>query len=332
MTEKGQEMSTEALVHDGQASEPDKIALRKLIVANLGLADKLLTRLNSADRLPENLPEELTDLIIYRVVDEDGASFYKSIDIELFYQKLREGEVDLSEYFIRDKRAHTQTLPYMKFSPSRKLIRKMNRVNLADEEKLTYNNFITKIKKEGADVKKLAQQKKFFVESGEGFGLDLSARRRILSVEVDCNEENIKIFNGLKARSAEKIARDTERRIQIALDKNLEKARRKYPVIEGQPTEKLLQVLDRMHRLAKVVKESEIRDEMELLGKLVKINGEALANPVTGETIIDALTGEARRKVTLRFPQIFEFNQTMNRGHFTSLAVLMANKREKKES
>lgn len=314
--EKGEKMEASDL-NEKEVKAEEKAALKlanRKIKANQVLAKKLLELYFSKDGLPEKMPEELANLLVYRKVPIDRTDYFEAINTETFYLLLRKGAVELPDYWVRNKRVHTQALPYVHFGPSRKVIRKLDGDNVLEEERVILNEKIVRVRQGSPNVDRNDTQKQLFVESGEGQLLDLKKRPKILSIKTDATEENLALFDKLAGRSKEQIERIIEARINRALDKNIEAARVKYPAVDGQPNEKFLQIQERIHRLARVLKETEMKLEVELLGKYIK-----LEEPVGPEE----LTGETRKKITLQFPQVFPFEQTLNRGEFITLERLL---------
>lgn len=295
LKEKGSEMATEDL-KEQQAEDKQKAQeASEKVKANRKLAVKLLEMLDGEGRLPEKMPTELENLVVYQQVEIAGENYYEAVNTANFYLKLRKGAVALDDYFIRTKRAYSQTLPYVKY----------------EQGDRPYYRVVQK----KAQKDKLEMKKTLFGDSGEGHGLDLSTKPKILNFEVDATTENLALFEAMKSRTAAEIEAVISRRINRAVDRNITAARLKYAPVDGAPSEQFLKVQDRMHRLAKVLKEMEVKLETEVLGKLVRLEIEESPADV-GE--------EIKKKVILRLPQVFQFEQTFNQGQFQSLAQLRA--------
>lgn len=311
----GETMAAADLEDQKVKDKCDAQAANVKIRANQTLAKTLLELYFSAGGLPEKMPAELDNLLVYRMVPIDGEEFYEAVNTEVFYLKLRKGAVKMEDYYIRLARVHSQTLPYVDYKPSGHVIRRLDKPGISEEERVIINERVSRVRQKMPEMDKNDMKRQLFLESGEGQVLDLARRRKILSMEVpNATEANVKQFEVLRGKTREQIERAVDVRINKAVDKNIEAARLKYPAVEGQPNEKFLRIQDRTHRLAKVLKEMEVKLEMELLGKFVRMEKRVEPEDIGGET---------RRRITLRFPQVFPFEQTFNRGQFESLEKLL---------
>lgn len=295
LKDRGSEMITEDLEEQQEEDQRRAKDASERVKANRKLAVKLLKMLDGEEGLPEIMPAELENLLIYQQVEIEGENYYEAVNTANFYLKLRKGAVQLDDYFIRIKRAYSQTLPYVKY----------------EQAEPPYYRVVRK----KAQKDKLEMKKTLFGDSGEGHGLDLAVKPKILNFEVDETAGNMALFEAMKKRTAAEIEAVISRRINRALDKNIQAARLKYASVDSQPSEKFLRVQDRMHRLAKVLREMEVKLETEVLGKLVRLEIEE--GPME-------VSEEIKKKVILRLPQVFQFEQTFNQGQFQSLAQLRA--------
>ena len=290
---EGEEMRASDLPSTSPTGDLLQKQMSARVKANRKLALQLLKMHNSAEGLSEKIPEELTHLIIYRKEIIDGDAFYEAVNTENFYLKLRRqgASIDLSQYHVRTKRAHSVAMPYLKYEDDR--------------------SPLIRVQQKRPDRETTEFKQTLLTDAGENGGIDLEIRPRILHFDADFTEENEALFEALS--DSQRIEADIRKRTWKALDKNIQKAEAKYPIENHVPNERLLQIKNRMWRLAEFRQTQEIAKANELLSRFSQYE-----KPVDG----DAIRGDTRTKLVLRMPQIFPFEQTFNQGSFESLEAV----------
>jgi hypothetical protein len=315
-TPAGQEMPVEKLSRDEEEDEREKKSAAKRISANQKKVLALLRAVHEGMVLPAIIPAEWSDIIIYERLPDERKKLYRAVPFEQVYQKLRRGEISLKDFHIRTVRAFTQALPFEK---------KWNRAPLQPEEvvlqdretgiELTHAGdprmVQLEIRKKTRQTALVNRKMSLFMQSGESYGLNLSAKPQLLIFQADDSPNNRALFNAMRQRSDEQIRREVSFSINQALEKNLKRARRKIvsPQMMGQvyqqAKERLKVLTERMKSLAVFLEDQRVAREIELRNKMV----EETVGPQT----------------KLRLPQVFSFDQTFNQGQFQSLAELWGN-------
>lgn len=319
------EMGMDPLGPEPKNGSPVATAARRQIDANREKVLLLLLKLYTDEPLPEKLPEELEEMIIYQKLVVDGEDYYEAMPIEKFYARVRAcgiAAIDPKEYFIRKQRAHTVALPYIKLeNPSplnRQEARRVNEITnrtacAPGEARKVILSVKTKERREDEVALKMA----LFASSGESYGLDMSPKNKILYFDVNDEGQNRQIFDALKSRTPQEIMEQVEKRVIRALKRNIRLARKKIvrPELTGDQyqaaEERFARICSRMKRVAVKMIDAETALERKLQSRLVK--------KVKKDTSVPEAVAE---EVTLRLPQVFPFEQTFNHGQFVSLEEL----------
>jgi hypothetical protein len=296
-----EEMEVKDLESKKEEEKVFEAVINREIENNSKKIRKILGLIKTGKTLPELLPEDWSDLIIYKKIVINREEYYEAVPFNQFYQQLRTGQVNLEEYYIRTVRAFTQSLPYIKtLTPQKEL-------------KMT-------VKRKQRQTGKVNMKMELFRQSGESYGLSMAPIERPLIFESEDTPANRAIFEKLSKRTDEEIRKEVAESVQKALLKNLEEARKKIvrPNLQGekyqQAKKHYQKVADRMIRLAKYRETQKALQEIELRSKLAekKVMRPDLESP---EGI--------QKYIKLQMPQMFPFEQTFNQGQFESLADLM---------
>ncbi|MCC6643684.1 hypothetical protein IT411_02955, partial [Candidatus Peregrinibacteria bacterium] len=282
---------------------------RNFITENKRKLVDLLEKYTSG-KLNEIMPERFSELVIYRKVQIEGEQFYEAVKVKNFYQDLLAEKINLGDYFIRVKRAHSKALPYLR--------RKMSApLSISEAEKIEEVTGLkvaegatrcidTEVKQSQRNRNKAELKLDLFRQSGEAYDFDLSPKPGLLYFETDDNEHNRAIFDMMTKQTPLEIKSSIAKSVRNALRKNLRLARVKYPDDTAYQ-----RVENRMWRFSQLLVETRAAEEMEVRNNFSK------------KTIQIELEGDVQERVHLALPQVFPFNQTFNQGEFTSLAKVV---------
>lgn len=326
------------------------------IADNLAKADQLLAPLREGKNLPEILPEDLTDLVLYQKITIDGEDYYEAVDFIRIYPQIKSGVLSLDDLYVRTVRAYTQSLPYVKrynaapLSPSEQIKQaQIDPQTTNTGSPVVQRHLPLTVKKKQRRDDRVRLKIMLLTETGEGYGLSMSDRRKVLILEADDTALNRTIFEKLRSRSDLEIREEVSRRVSKALERNIAGARKKLvdPLLTGREWQDAEQYFERvaarMRRLAACRTESEIERELELREKLLVIGGNSASaagcgagggadvpvvkNGVTVDCGASgtggASSGTAGGRSKLQLPQILTFEQTFNQGQFDSLGSLI---------
>ncbi len=108
-------MGASPLQEEKDSNEKNAHKARLHIEANLEKARKFLDLITSKE-IPSTIPEEIEGLIIYRKVKISGETFFEYVTLTDILSAIHKGGIDYNEYYVRTTRAHTKSLPYIKYT------------------------------------------------------------------------------------------------------------------------------------------------------------------------------------------------------------------------